>query len=112
MHHEHHRIHEPVALAAIFACSVTLHVAWIANLILARLPLLAASFVRFPELGPISGLYILIGGVYLVLFVLTAFWFRGRDCTSAREGVFWFFVSSIVAFTLLTLPSVYTFSLG
>lgn len=112
MDHQHHRIHEPIALAALFACSVTLHVAWIANLVLVRIPSLAESLVRVPEFGPISGLYILIVGAYLVLFILTAFWFRGRDCTSAREGVFWLFVSSVVAFTLLTLPSVYAFSLG
>lgn len=111
MVHPHHRIHEPIALAALFACSVTLHGAWIANLFLVRIPSLASSLVRLPALGPISGLYTLMGGTYLTLFVLTAFWFRGRDCTPAREGVFWFFVSSVIAFTLLTLPSVYEFSL-
>ncbi len=110
MPHHSTRLHEPVALGALFAAGVSLHVLWIANLITLRAPGAARTMSLVPELGPASGLFALCALVYAVVFLGTVALFRGRDCEPARDGVFWFFLSSVVAFALLTLPFVAGFS--
>lgn len=110
MPHHSTRLHEPVALGALFAAGISLHVLWIANLITLRVPGAARSLSLVAELGPASGLFVLCVSVYAAIFLGTVFAFRGRDCEAARDGVFWFFLSSVVAFALLTLPFVAGFS--
>lgn len=110
MPHHSTRIHEPVALGALFAAGVSLHVLWMANLLTLRVPGAAQRLSLIPELGPASGLFALCALVYLVVWLGTMVVFRGRDCEPVRDGVFWFFLSSVVAFALLTLPFVSGFS--
>lgn len=110
MPHHSTRLHEPVALGALFAAGVSLHVLWITNLLTLRVPGASRTMSLIPELGPASGLFALCSLVYLVIWLGTIAVFRGRDCEPVRDGVFWFFLSSVVAFGLLTLPFVSGFS--
>lgn len=100
------RIHEPIALGALVAAALALHALWIGNLLVMRIPAVAQVFDLFPPLGPVSGLYDLVAIIYVVVFAAVALHYRGRDCSHARDGAFWLFVSSLVAFTVLTLPFV------
>ncbi len=107
MAHAHHfRIHEPIALAVLAGAAASLHVLWIANVLIARVRPVAEALNVLPELGPVSGLSVIGLAAYVIVFIFVAFWFRGRDCMSARDRVFWFFVSSVIAFASLTLPFV------
>jgi hypothetical protein len=106
------RIHESVALAALFSASLTLNVAWIANLIMHRSDQVWTWFELSQRVGPISGLYT---KTLLTFFIaLIAFWIflRGKDCSHHRESVFWFFIASIATFLVMTLPLVYGFQIG
>ncbi len=105
-----HRFHESIALAALFAASVTLHIAWISNLLVARVPFFRIWFSVVPSIGPVSGLYLKSLLVFLVLFVGGSFYWRGKDCSHLRKHIFHFFLFSIVAFFIMTLPFVYQFS--
>ncbi len=100
------RIHEPLALAALFAAGVSLHLLWMGNLLALRLVPVGEALDFLPSIGPMSGLYAIVAAAYVLTFAVVAVVFRGRDCTSAREGAFWFFVSAVIAFAVLTLPFV------
>ncbi|MBI4435293.1 hypothetical protein HY630_01345 [Candidatus Uhrbacteria bacterium] len=106
------RIHESFALAALFAGSVALHVAWIDNLLITRSPKIADWVTLNPNIGPISGLYVDVVGAYFVALLVAAALWRGRDVSHWRDRVFWFFVVSIVVFLLMTLPFVYGFAVN
>ena len=106
------RVHESVALAAIFAASVTLHVAWIVNLLVHRSETVWNWFLLDPDLGPISGMYTKTLITFFVIFVISSLLWRGRDCSHSRDRVFWFLVISIVMFLVMTLPFVYEFQLS
>lgn len=106
------RIHESLALAALFAGAVALHVAWIDNLLITRSQLIREFITLNPDIGPISGLYVDTLGAFFVAFLLAAFFWRGRDVSHWRDRVFWFFVTSIVIFLLMTLPFVYGFAIS
>lgn len=103
------RVHESFALAAIFAGSVALHVAWIDNLLISKSPQIREWVTLNPDIGPISGLYIDTLGAFFVTLLLAAAIWQGRDVAHWRERVFWFFVLSIIIFILMTLPFVYGF---
>lgn len=103
------RIHESVALSAILAASLSLHVAWIDNLLLIRSGLARTWFNLNPEIGPITGLYLdTLGAFFVFFFLLVAFW-RGKDCSHWRERTFWFLIASIIFFCVMTVPVVYEF---
>ncbi|MEK7452225.1 MAG: hypothetical protein AAB664_02710 [Patescibacteria group bacterium] len=104
------RFHESVALAALFAASITLHVAWISNLLVARVPFFQQWFTLAPSVGPVSGLYAKSLFSFLVIFFCAAWYWRGKDCSHARKHLFQFFLISLLTFFLMTLPFVYQFS--
>ena len=104
------RIHESFALAAVFAGSVALHVAWIDNLLITRSITVAQMITLNPDIGPISGLYIDVLGAYFTSLLIAAALWRGRDVSHWRERVFWFFIFSIITFLVMTLPFVYGFA--
>ena len=108
-HFFHNRIHEPLALAALFAGSVALHVAWIDNLLLTRSVLIRDWMTLNPDIGPISGLYLDTLGAFLTTFLIACAIWRGRDVAHWRERVFWFFAGSVIVFMFMTLPFVYGF---
>ncbi len=106
------RVHESVALAAVFAASVTLHIAWIVNLVVHRSETVWEWFLLSEEIGPISGMYTkTLLSFFGILLVSWLFW-RGRDCSHWRSRVFWFFIMSLIVFLLMTLPFVYEFQIG
>ncbi|MFA4845359.1 MAG: hypothetical protein WC654_02265 [Patescibacteria group bacterium] len=107
-----HRIHESLALAALFAGAIALHVAWIDNLLITRSPIFREFITLNPDIGPISGLYVDTLGAFFVAFLLAAFVWHGKDVSHWRDRVFWFFVTSIVIFLLMTLPFVYGFAVS
>ncbi len=111
-HFFRNRIHESLALSALFAGSVALHVAWIDNLLITRSVFIREFITLNPDIGPISGLYVDTLGAFFVSFLLAAFFWRGRDVSHWRDRVFWFFVTSIVVFLLMTLPFVYGFAVS
>ena len=108
----HDRIHESFALAAVMAASVALHVAWMDNLLITKSKTIAQWVTLNPDIGPISGLYIDVLGAYFVSLLIFAALWRGRDVSHWRERVFWFFITSIIIFLLMTLPFVYGFAVN
>lgn len=105
------RIHEPIALAAIIAASVSFHIAWIVNLIFTRSSIFDSYLTLSDVVGPITGMYTVVGITYLITFGATVIWCRGKDCTDYRERVFWFFIVSLIVFLVLTHPLVYEFEI-
>lgn len=106
------RVHESVAISAIFAASVALNLAWLANLLVHRSPMLWDAFNLLEELGPISGLYVKMLIAFFATFLISWIFWRGKDCEQFRSRVFWLFVGSIVIFLVMTLPFVYEFQVG
>lgn len=111
LHFFHKRVHESLALSAYLSAAVTLQIAWIANLLVHRVPIVREQFNLIPSIGPVSGLYLKTIVSYFLLFGIFVLLFRGKDCSRWRERVFWFFLVSIVMFLVLTLPIVYEFSI-
>jgi len=105
------RIHEPFAIAAIFSAAVTLHAAWMLNILFSRLPNASAYLTLSDRIGPITGMYTISGVLFLTIFGFTVIWLRGRDCSAYRDRVFWFFTAALVAFIILTHPIVYEFGI-
>lgn len=105
-----HHFYESVALAALFAVSLTLHIAWISNLLVARVAYFQTLFNIVPSIGPVSGLYLNSFLSFIILFVLVFLYWRGKDCSHARKTLFSFFLFSLVTFFVMTLPFVYQFS--
>ena len=106
------RIHEPIALSAIFATSVSLHIAWITNLAVARSETAYSLYSISGSVGPVSGLYLQTFVVFLVVFGLSTFFLAGRDVSHWRERVFWFLVLSIGIFLIMTMPFIFGFEIG
>ena len=105
-----HRFHESIALATVFAASVTLHVAWISNLLVAQVPLFQQWASVVPSIGPISGLYLKAVLVFIIVSILSVLYLRGKDCSMHRKSILFFFIASIVVFLVMTIPFVYSFS--
>lgn len=105
------RVHESVVLSGLIATALTLHAMWLAHFILFRTPTLAPLFELSSEMGVISGLYALGASVYVISFLLSLAWWRGKDCSDARDRVFWFFVVSVIMYLILTFPLVYGFEI-
>ncbi len=103
----HHRIHESVAFASVFAASITMQVAWIASVLVYRSAVITDLLTRQVDLGPISGLYLLSIATFFVFWMLTLLLVRGRDLSHWRDRIFWFFVTSVILFLIMTMPVVY-----
>ncbi|MBI4438230.1 hypothetical protein HY631_04755 [Candidatus Uhrbacteria bacterium] len=108
-HFFRNRIHESLALCALFSGAVALHVAWIDNLLITRSRVFAEFITLNPDVGPVSGLYVDTLGAFFMTFLLAASVWRGKDVSHWRDRVFWFFIASILLFLLMTLPFVYGF---
>lgn len=106
------RVHEPIALGALLGASISLHAAWILNLLFTRLPTLENYLTLSERIGPVTGMYAVTGVTFLVAFGLATIWFRGKDCAHFRSRAFWFFIASVAAFAVLTHPLVYEFELS
>lgn len=101
-------IPESLALASVFAVSISLQVAWIINLLVAR-NLAVREWLTFaPDFGALSGIFFVTVVVYLVSLFAVLLWYRHRDCSHQREHVLWVFVISIILFTLMTTPGIYS----
>ncbi len=94
------RIHESLAVAALLSAAVSLQVAWIANLV----------WFRMARVDALGSLYLFVATVYAIVYVLTAAWCRGRDCSDFRDRAYHFFLVSILIFAAMTLPVVYGFT--
>ena len=94
------RVHESLAAAALFAAGVALQAAWITNLV----------WFRTSRTDALGSLYLFVATVYAIIFVLTAAWFRGKDCSDFRDRAYHFFFISILIFAAMTLPIVYGFT--
>ncbi len=95
------RIHESLAVAALFAAGVSLQAAWIANLV----------WFRMARVDSLMPLYVFVDTVFVIIFVLTVAWCRGRDCSDFRDRAYHFFLVSILIFSVMTLPIVYGFTI-
>ena len=102
-------LHESLALSVILAVSVTLHGSWLANLVMTRYMPAREALAIFPSIGPVVGLYALSIAIFLIVFGLSVLWFRGKDCSHFRDGIFWFFVVAVAAFLILTIPYLFEF---
>lgn len=101
------RIHESVAFASVLGASLSLHVAWMANMIVYRSATVAQAFTLVPAIGPVSGLYLLTGTSFLFFFLVALLLSRGRDVSHWRSRLLWFFILSTCFFALLTMPALY-----
>lgn len=95
------RVHESIAVAALFAAGVSLQTAWITNLV----------WFRTSRSDALGSLYLFVATVYAIIFVLTVAWCRGRDCSDFRDRAYHFFLISMLIFAAMTLPIVYGFRL-
>lgn len=94
------RVHEAVAVAALIAASVSLHAAWIGNLV----------WFRMAKVDVLGALYLFVACVYVIIFALAFAWCRDHDLSDLRDRAYHFFLVSIVIFVALTLPIVYGFA--
>ncbi len=103
------RVHEPVAAAALGAAGTVLHFAWISNLIVHRSVKAQDWFTISDTIGPMSGMLFADLIIFLLAFgFLTLIW-SGKDCSHKRSGIYWFFISAIIAFFVMTLPVIFQF---
>ncbi|MFH1404889.1 MAG: hypothetical protein ABIH21_02205 [Patescibacteria group bacterium] len=107
----HNRIHESVALSGLLALSISLNACWIANWFVERSEPVFNLLSISEKLGPVSGLYLCLAIVYVFTFWVGIAWFHGKDCSRFRDGIFWLFVASLIAFFVFTLPFLYEFKL-
>ncbi len=105
------RVHEPLAIAAILATAITLNVAWIINMLVERVPLIQRALTFSPMIGPVSGMYLLSLTSFIGYTVFLTLFLRGKDCSHLRSTVLRFFLFSLIAFFVMTLPFIYTFSI-
>lgn len=101
------RIHESVAIAAVLSTSITLHALWIANLLMIRLPAVSGFFESGTSRGAVGGLCAFGVLCFLVVWCVLSLVFRGRDCSHHRESAFWFLVTSVIIFFVMTMPPVF-----
>lgn len=94
---------ESLAVSALIAAAASLHAAWIANLVWFRFGFQGSAGSSYP-------LYLFVGVVYLITFVLGYAFCRGRDAASLRDRAFHSFVVAILIFVAMTLPIVYGFA--
>lgn len=104
------RFHESIACAALLAGSVTLHVMWIVNLLVVRIPALARLYSVISTVGPIVGMYLEAFATFILVFLVSCWYWRGKDCSHHRRSLLWFFFFSTFIFFVMTLPFVYSFS--
>ena len=105
-----YHFHESIAIAVLFASAVTLQVAWMANLLVARVPVIRAWYDVVPSIGPISGLYLKSLLTFVVIFILSALYLRGKDCSMHRKNLLGFFLFSVFVFFIMTIPFIYQYS--
>ncbi|EKD75552.1 MAG: hypothetical protein ACD_44C00100G0003 [uncultured bacterium] len=104
------RFHESVACAALLAGSLTLHVMWISNLLVVRVPFFTQLFSIVPSIGPLSGMYAKAGLTFLSIFLISGWYWKGKDCSHHRRSLLEFFLFSTLIFFVMTIPFVYSFS--
>lgn len=104
------RFHESIACAALLAASITLHVMWIVNLLVVRIPFIAQLYSIIPSVGPISGMYLKAIATFVLVFLIAGWYWRGKDCSHHRRSLLTFFLLSTLIFFVMTLPFVYSFS--
>ncbi|MBI5370188.1 hypothetical protein HZA85_03310 [Candidatus Uhrbacteria bacterium] len=107
----HKRVHESLAISALLAAAVTMHIGWMSNLLIHRSTWAREQFTIIKSIGPISGLYLKSVISFILLFGIFVMIFRARDCSHWRDRALWFFIVSAVLFLVLTLPIVYSFSI-
>ena len=105
------RFHESIACAGLFAASLTLQVIWISHLLIIRVPRIAEFFTLWSEIGPISGLYAKALFSFTILFIASAWFWRGKDCAHHRKQLVHFFLISTLICFIMTLPFVYGFAI-
>lgn len=106
------RVHESIVASALIAASVTLHVGWILNLLVVRVDAVQSWLTFSSSIGPVSGMYSIAIFSYLLLFLVSVAFLKGRDCSHIRSSIFGFFLFSLFAFFVMTLPFIYSFSLA
>jgi len=106
------RVHESIVASALIATSITLHVGWILNLLVVRSEAIRLGLTFLPSIGPVSGMYAIAICSYLIIFLISIVFLKGRDCSHIRTGIFGFFLFSLFAFFVMTLPFVYSFSVA
>lgn len=107
-----HKVHESLIVAALVAASLTFHVAWILNLLVVRVQSVRLALILSNDIGPVSGMYTVALSVYFIVFFLTTLILKGRDCSHFRKSIFGFFLFSLFAFFVMTLPFIYSFSIA
>ena len=104
------RFHESIACAALLAGALTLHVMWIVNLLVVRVPFIARFYTIVPSVGPISGMYLDAIGTFVFVFLFSGWYWRGKDCAHHRKSLLSFLLFSTFIFFVMTIPFVYSFS--
>lgn len=104
------RFHESIACATLLAGSITLHVMWICNLLVVRVPMIREWYSIVPSIGPIFGMYLDAAGAFLSVLIFASWYWKGKDCSHHRKHLTTFFLFSTLIFIIMTLPFVYSFS--
>lgn len=105
-------VHEPIAAAAMGSAGVIFHFAWISNLLVNRSSEISQFFTISETIGPMSGMLFADLIIFLVVFGLLTFAWKGKDCSERKNTIYWFFVTAIIAFFVMTLPVVYELGVG
>lgn len=104
------RFHESIACATLLAGSITLHVMWICNLLVVRVPFIREWISVVPSVGPISGMYLKAISSFILVFLVASWYWKGKDCSHHRKHLTTLFLFSTLIFVIMTLPFVYSFS--
>ncbi len=98
------RIHESIALSASLSAALTLQIGWICVLLIEYNAQMRAWFTLSEKMGPVSGLYLKMVVVFILLFGICVLTWRGKDCSHWRTRVQGFFWISFVMCILFILP--------
>jgi len=98
------RIHESMAFAAVLAAAISLHAIWIANLLIIRYSAVAKWFTLAPELGAVTGLYLLGAVVFFLSFGTITIFYHEKDCSHHRTSIFIFLIISLLIYLFATCP--------
>ena len=101
------RIHESIAISSFVAGSFALQIAWMTNVLVYRSDVVADRLTVVSDIGPVSGLYLITICTFFIVFLIALVFSKGRDVSHWRERVYWFFLTSVILFLVMSMPVIY-----